>query len=182
MLQPDVGMWRCAGSPFWWGELPIPVLMALLFSFSLLPLGAQEISLLLVSRVSLVCDPLLLSGEVAFRELPPSLVPCRESSFGGRSGSHKDLFSQLHPQEMAGRLAPTRQIVRLHHAALPCCRLCQPRLPPVLRGQWGSPGTCGRDLVSLLEIPPIQGSFRAGSKFLSFRDLSKSICRWLHAV
>lgn len=87
MLQPDVGMWRCAGSPFWWGELPIPVLMALLFSFSLLPLGAQEISLLLVSRVSLVCDP-LLSGEVAFRELPPSFVSRRENLLLGGTGVH----------------------------------------------------------------------------------------------
>lgn len=65
-------MWKCVLLTVRWGELPVSVLMAFLFSFSLVPVGAQEISLLLVSRVSLLCDP-LLSGEVA---LESSLLLC----------------------------------------------------------------------------------------------------------
>lgn len=57
----------------------LSVLTALLFSFLSPALGAQEISLLLVSRVSLLCDP-LLSGGVA---LESSLLPlfCLERPF-----------------------------------------------------------------------------------------------------
>lgn len=79
------GVWRCIKCPFCWGELPVSVLMALLFFF-LLPMGAQEISLLLVSRVSLLCDP-LLSGAVA---LESSLLPwlCVESPLLWDRGVH----------------------------------------------------------------------------------------------
>lgn len=58
------------------------VLTAFLFSFSLLPMGAQEISLLLVSRVSLLCGH-LLSGEVG---LESSFLPLfsLETLLGGR--------------------------------------------------------------------------------------------------
>jgi len=50
-------VWRCRLSPVWWEEPPVSVLTALLFSFSVPSMVAQEISLLLVSRVSLLCDP-----------------------------------------------------------------------------------------------------------------------------
>lgn len=147
------GMQRCTLIPGWWGELPVSVLMALLFFFSLLPVGAQEISLLLVSRVSLSCDP-LLSGEVA---LESSLLPlfCLERPFFGRQrASPNDPFSQLHPWEVPEGPVPTWQSLRLHHGPTlapilsglplgsePCRRLCQPQVPLILGGRWGSPGT-----------------------------------------
>lgn len=100
VMQTDMagGMWRCALSLIQWGELPVSVLTALLFSFSLLPVGAQEISLLLVSRVSLLCD-LLLSGEVA---LESSLLPlfCLERPFFGGRGLHTMI---VFPSSIPGR-------------------------------------------------------------------------------
>lgn len=80
----------------------LSVLTALLFSFLSPAHHAQEISLLLVSRVSLLCD-LLLSGGVA---LESSLLPlfCLERPFfvGFTSGC----FLQFHPWEKPGGLCP----------------------------------------------------------------------------
>lgn len=101
---------------------PVSILMAFLFFFFLLPVCAQEISLLLVSRVSLLCGP-LLSGAVA---LESSLLPrfCVERAFFcGTEGSCSDPFSQSHPWEMPGSLVPTWQILGLHYrpALVPVC-------------------------------------------------------------
>lgn len=98
----------------------LSVLTALLFSFLSPAHGAQEISLLLVSRVSLLCG-LLLSGGVA---LESSLLPlsCLESPFVDRE-LHKWLFSSVPSLREACRAVPMCQSLRLPHG---------PALAPVL--------------------------------------------------
>lgn len=90
----------------------LSVLTELLFSFLSPAHGAQGISLLLVSRVSLLCD-LLLSGGVA---LESSLLPlfCLERPFVGRE-LHKGLFSSVPSLGEARGAVPMCQSLGLHH-------------------------------------------------------------------
>lgn len=158
ILQPDTGRPHVDvhADPHQWVGLPVSVLTALLFSFSLLPVGAQEISLLLVSRVSLLCDP-LLPGEVAVESSLFPFFRLDRPCFGGQRASRYGPFSQLHPWEMPEGVVPMWQPLRLHHGPTlasvlsgfplgsePCCRLCQLWVPLVHGGQWGSPDTHAR--------------------------------------
>lgn len=144
MLQPDMGRLpvEVHADPHQWRGLPVSVLTALLFSFSLLPVGAQEISLLLVSRVSLLCDP-LLPGEVA---LESSLLPffCLERPcFGGQRASSYGPFSVMPLGDAGGTGA---HVAASEAASRTCSCTCFIRVPSGVR--------------ALLQAVPALGSSR----------------------
>lgn len=140
----------------------LSVLTALLFSFLSPAHHAQEISLLLVSRVSLLCD--LLVWWSSFREFPASPLLPRETLLCRQRASQVVVFFNSTPGRSQGGCAP---VSVSEAASWTCSCSVLPGLPlgsePCWRFLSSSPfeadgealaHTCKRDLTAAPHSPP----------------------------